>query len=1008
MRILRPSPFPRAFSGLMCFAAWAILAWPGLLTAQQVGSVSGTVLDAVSRQPLSGAQINVEGTLRGSLSDGRGRFVINQVPLGAHTLRVTYIGYGTQTKEVTVTAGAPATVAFELEISAVALDEVVVTGTAGAVERRKVGSSMASMNISQVRESVPVSDFGSALQSRIPGVRSIGVVGGVGAGRALQIRGNNSFSLDQRPVVYIDGVRISAFQNEWATGGGGLVGAKAACCSFSGGAGEDRLSDLNPEEIERIEVLKGAAAATLYGSEASNGVIQIFTKRGRGNSRPQFTANFSYGINRLRENIQTTLNPKFKGPTGFTAWDANEHLVESGPIATVDLSAQGGGEDVTYFVSGGYNFEEGSVKPNWEKRGNLRMNLRWVANDQWTFAINSAFAKNRILSLQSGNNWMSLLGNAVLGNPRKATEAMPYGEPWISVASIKKVDTFDDANRFTGGLTATYQPTTWFSNKFTVGMDNIDEQKTRLLPFGEYYTYVGTVGERNLGYRRSLTWTADYLGTITRDLMTDLNSELSFGAQGFWEQASNEMATGRGFAGPGVTVVSGAAITFGEESYVETVNVGMFLQDRLSWKDKLFATVGLRVDGNSAFGENYGLKKYPKVDAAYQISREGFLPDVISNLKLRGAIGQAGKFPGAFDQFQTYSAQSVLNDLAGVSPANPGNADLKPETTTEIEAGFDAGFFEDKLGLTFTYYYAHTTDALLGIQKPASMGFPQSRLENVGEIENRGWEATLNFTPVNTSALRWTMDFNLDGNKNKILDLGSQATWQKISRWEGGDWRTGGTLVTDSVKILGSHRLGYPVRSQWSREIIAWNPTTKKHTRSTLYFYEGPPLPTFNASMTHTFTFGDFRVSGLMSMQRGSTFNNGDRPFRVRQYAGDEYLGLFDFNKLDANGNPTPTAAADSLLDYMTLFTPYDSRNTVKLREVSVSYTMPSGISNRLGLDRTVLTLSGQNLYWWDDCHCMDPDMNYLGGDTGGQSGFLAQPQSRKFLFSVRTAFGAR
>lgn len=1000
MRIPSVSPFLRASSLLTCLSVWAVLAWPGLLTAQATGGVAGTVVDAVSRQTLSGAQITVEGTGRGSLSDGRGRFVINQVPTGAQTLRVTYIGYGTQTKAITVTAGAGVAVAFELQISAVALDEVMVTGTAGNVERRKVGSSMASMNVEQVRESVPIADFGSALQARIPGVRSIGVVGGVGAGRALQIRGNNSFTLDQRPVVYIDGVRVNTYQLEW-----GWM-AQAACCAFSGGAGEDRLSDLNPDEIERIEVLKGAAAATLYGSEASNGVIQIFTKRGRSNSRPQFTMNVNYGVNRLRENIQTTLNPRFKGPQGFQAWDANEHLIESGPIQGVDLSAQGGGEDVTYFVAGAFNYEEGSVKPNWQKRGNLRMNLRWVASNEWTFAINTAYSRNRILSLQSGNNWMSLLGNAVLGNPRKATDKQPYGEPWIAVSSIKKVDTFDDANRFTAGMTATYQPYSWFTNKITVGMDNVDEEKSRMMPFGEFYTYVGTVGERNLGYRRSSTWTADYLGTMNFTPMEDLTSELSFGAQGFWEKASNQMATGRGFAGPGVTVVSGGSTTFGAESFVETINVGMFAQNRFSFWDKLFATVGLRVDGNSAFGTNYGLKKYPKVDLAYQISREGFLPSVISNLKLRGALGQAGKFPGAFDQFQTYSAQSVLNDLAGVSPYNPGNADLRPETTTEAEVGFDAGLFEDKVGLTFTYYRAKTTDALLEVNRPPSEGFPQRRLENAGVIQNKGWEATLNVTPVNTSALRWSVDLNLDGNENKILDLGPQAVWQKVQRWEGGDWRTGGKVVTDSVRILGLHYEGYPVRSQWTREITAWDPVKKVHTRSTLNFYEGRPLPNFNASLANTFTFGAFRVYGLVSMQRGSTFSNSDRPYRARQGAGDEYLGLFDFNKLDAQGNPSNTAVADSLLNYFTLTSPYDSRDNFRLREVSVSCTVPGGISDRVGLGRTVVTLSGQNLMWWDDCNCMDPDMNYLGGNTLGQSGFLAMPQSRKLLLSIRTSFG--
>jgi TonB-dependent starch-binding outer membrane protein SusC len=990
----RENFWSRAFGLIPVLAFAGLVALPGLLAAQQTGSVTGTVIDAVNRLPIAGAQVSVEGTQRGSLTDARGRFLIVGVPAGTHTVRVTFIGFGTQTQQVTVAAGQAAQVAFELQISAVTMDEVVVTGTAGAVERRKVGSSMATLNVNQVQENIPVRDFGTALQARIPGVRSVGTVGGVGASRALTIRGTSSFNLDQRPVVYVDGIRVDSNQYEW-----GWM-ASAACCAFSGGHGEDRLSDLNPEDIERVEVLKGAAAATLFGSEASNGVIQIFTKRGRSNSRPQFTVSMSSGFNRLRENIPTKLYPEFAGPQGFRALDANQQLIENGLINTVDLTAQGGGEDVTYFVSGGYGFEEGSVKPNWQKRGNLRMNLRWVASDHWTFAINTAYARNRLLALQSGNNWMALLGNARLGSPLKATEDAPYGEPWIPVKNIREVDTFDDASRWTGGITATYAPTSWFSNKLTVGLDNVDEEKARILPFGFYYTYVGEAGERNLGFRRAQNFTADYLGTMAFRLFEDLGAELAFGAQGFWETASRQMATGRGYAGPGVTTVGGASLTFGDEGFVETVNIGLFAQNRFSYKDRLFSTVGVRVDGNSAFGENYGLKTYPKVDVAYQVPRGGMLPDLVSNLKLRGAVGQAGKFPGAFDQFQTYTPTAVLTDVAGVTPNNPGNADLKPETTLELEGGFDAGLFNDRLGVVFTFYRAKTTDALLGITRPPSEGFSSSRLENVGEILNTGWELTLNFTPVNTADLRWSVDLNLDGNRNEILSLGDQAQYLKINK------KVGGEFVVDSVLYLGGHYVGYPIRGNWGREITGWNATGKTHTRSTFNLWQGPNLPTFTASLANTLAFGAFRVYGLVSTDRGAVFNNGDRPFAIRQNAGDELLGLYDFENRDAKGNPTRTAAADSLANYFTLSGAYDSRDEIRIRELSVSYTVPDGISNRVGLGRTLVTLSGQNLHWWDSSNSMDPAMVYSGGSSFNYSGFLAMPQARKFLLSIRAGFG--
>ncbi|MEJ2539264.1 MAG: TonB-dependent receptor plug domain-containing protein, partial [Gemmatimonadota bacterium] len=348
-------------AALAVLMAMAVTAAP---SAAQTGAVTGAVVDATSGSPINGAQVSIEGTTLGGLSNAQGRYLILNVPTGERTVRVTYLGYRTEEVTVSVTAGDPTQVDFRLQVSAVTLDEVVVTGTAGAVEQRKLGQKIASLSLDNIQQDVPLEGFGQALEGRIPGVRSVGVAGGVGAGRELRIRGTSSFSLGQRPVVYIDGVRVDTNANEW----GSLAGA--TCCAFSGGAGEDRLSDINPEEIDRVEVLKGAAAATLYGSDASGGVIQIFTKKGRSNSPPRFTFSTSLGFNRHRENFPTSLYPNFTGPDGFQAWDANETLIENGLINSYDITAQGGGQDVTYFIAGGLSYEEGSVKPNDQTRGN--------------------------------------------------------------------------------------------------------------------------------------------------------------------------------------------------------------------------------------------------------------------------------------------------------------------------------------------------------------------------------------------------------------------------------------------------------------------------------------------------------------------------------------------------------------------------------------------------------------------------------------------------------------
>jgi TonB-dependent SusC/RagA subfamily outer membrane receptor len=972
--------------GLVAVLFWAS---PGVA---QTGTVTGTVVDRSTNLPLNGVQVSVVGTNRGGLTDGRGRFVIPSVPAGQQTVEAVFIGYRTGQEQVTVTAGGTTTVEFDLSIAAVSLDEVIVTGTAGAVERRQLGASVASVDVNKVQETVPVADVGQVLQARIPGVRSIGNVGGVGASRDLRIRGTSSFSLGQRPVIYVDGVRIDTRQTEWGETPG-------SCCSFSGGAGEDRLGDINPNDIERIEVIKGPAAGTLFGSEGSNGVIQIFTKKGRSDSAPNWSLAATGGFQRYKSNFETKLYPRFTGPDGFRAFDANEQLIENGGYMAADATVQGGGNAVTYFVSGGYTDEQGSIQPNWSRRGNLRLNLHWLAGDKLSFDVTSAFTRNRIASLQSGNNWTSLLGNAILGVPYNACvesptcgeDHRPYGEPWVSVRAIQNMETFDDAVRWTGGATINYNVSDAFTNKFQVGLDQVNEEKIRFTPFGYPYVYI-PAGEKSLGYRNARTITLDYLGTLKYDLASSLGAQLSVGAQGFWDSERRNFALGRGYAGPGVTTVGGGTVKDAVERFEEEIQVGFYGQNRLAFQDKLFLTVGVRVDGNSAFGDNYGLQTYPNVQLSYDMTNETFVPSFFTQLRLRGAIGTSGLAPGAFDKFQTFTPFVALDDQSAIRADDSGNDELSPEKTTEFEGGFEAGFLNDRVGVEFTAFKAITKDALATIAVAPSAAFGDAPRSNIGELQNTGWEAAIRVTPIESRTLRWSTDLRLDGNTNKITDLGRDPAADTI------------------ILRRGGLDLGYPVLDVWTRAINGYDAATNKHTRTDTSVFFGPALPTRNISLGNELTFGAFRLYGLVTHESGAVFGHSDRPYRIRFRTGDEYLGLLDYSNCTTNTrcveSEMRTTSSDSLFDYMNLVTPVSERDNFRLREVTMTFTVPDGFTSRFGLGRTVLTLAAKNVQWWDDCHCMDPNMNYLGGaDLSQASSFLGQPQPRQFLLSVRTTF---
>ncbi len=988
--------------GGLAALAWTVALLAGSAGAlwAQAGVVIGKVTDR-SGQPLGSAQVSMPGMQRGIVSDARGEFVIRGLPAGTYTLEVRRIGYRSEAQQVTVPASGSVQVTFALTVSAVSLDEVVVTGTGGGTERRKLGAAVASVEAGMITEETPVASFSSLLQARVPGVRSIGITGGAGSSKDLRIRGTSSMQLRQRPVVYVDGVRIDTKQAQYL----GNQSMGTACCAIDGGAGGDRLNDLNPEDIERVEIIKGPAAATLYGSEATNGVIQIFTKKGRASSAPRWSLSYAGGFNRLRPNLGTKLYPRFfsvDAATGDTIWgkDANQAMIESGLHQDVNINVQGGGEALTYFVAGGFLFDEGSIKPNDEKRGNLRVNLNWTATDKWSFEVNSAYTRNSTTLLQSGNNWTSLLGNALLGNPRTASKTRPFGEPWVAIADIKKLHAVSAVDRWTGGLTANFTPLRRFTHRLTLGADVVNEETSKFFPFGSYYTYVNTAGEKDLGYRSFKSLTFDYLGRLSLDLPAGIGSELSFGTQGFWEEDRRNMAVGKGYAGPGVTLVSGGAQTIASELYTKTVNMGIFAQNRFSVRDRLFLTGGFRLDGNSAFGKNYGFQFYPKGDLAYVLSEEGFLPGFISNLKLRAAAGMSGLTPGAFDQFRTFQPLTVLDDNTGVFPDSPGNAELAPEKTLGLEGGIEAGFFQDRLGVDFTVYRQKTSNALLSVPLAASQGFNQGQLQNVGKMQNQGWELALNAAIIESGHFRWSSTVSMDGNRNKILDLGPRAIC--------------GVSKLDNKQYckLGAFRTNYPVNVLFGQTIVGDSALTsgptasnlwgRTHIRSDTAVYRGDPLPHWTGSVANTFEFGAFRLYGLVSWERGATFNNADRPYAIRFSTGDEYLSTFDFS----GPVPVKTYRSDSLQNYFQLVGAFDKRDNIRLRELSLSYQLPATVVSKVGLGRTSLTLSGQNLMWWDNCHCREPNANWQGGsDFGFTTDFLGAPQPRKFVATIRTSF---
>lgn len=935
-----------------------------------VGTVTGTVVDAATRRPLASAQIFVVGSALGTLTNNTGRFLIPNVPDGTVRLRAQLIGYGIAEQEVVVTDGQTVTVTFELRQEALALDEVVVTGAAGATSRRRVGNTLATVNAADLVAKSPVLNFTELIQGRATGVAMLPTGGTVGTGGSIRIRGLTSVTQSNNPLIYIDGVRMDISS----------VGAGV------GGQQPTRLTDINPNDIDRIEIVKGAAATTLYGTQGSNGVIQIFTKRGQSGA-PQWTFDMEQAAERLDgSRMPGRLWTQFEGPTGFRARDPQE-IIQTGHHQSYAMSANGGTEALRYFVSGKYLSQEGSVNPdvNWLKQFSARMNLDVAASPTFDISLNFGYT-NPLLRLPDNDNALhGVYSQVVSGIPYTATEDRMWGERWGSHAINQTVETYQEVQRVTGGIRFEHRPREILRHSLTLGLDFYSQEDKRYFPYG-FKGSGNNLGAISVWQRRFNDVTFDYRALLNLNLTPSITSEFAAGLQGNFSDNVRTLAQGRDFPAPGVTTVSAAAVRTADENRVEEVNAGFFLQETLGFGNRLFLTAGLRLDGNSAFGDDFPFKAYPKVSVAYTLSDELFWPsDRIQSLKLRAAYGTSGRAPAQFAADRTFTPISAENGLPAVSPWNVGDPNLGPETSHELEVGLDAGVWENRLGIELTYYNQRTEDALVQRQYPPSQGFDRLQLANIGEVRNRGFEAAIRALLITTPATDWDVRLQLSRQSNEVVSLGNTPPFS------GG----GSTRIVE----------GYPVLGKWTRVMESWDPATRRHSATEDLVYRGDAMPSHRGSLSSSLRFlSDFTLTAMADWAGGHHQVNFARGWAIGKLTGDEYLSLLDAPR----GGRTP--ASDSLLNLWQVVGNsgwVERADFLKLREVSLSYQLPDRWMSPFRMRSSSVRISGRNLlthapHWTGP----DPEVNTQGhSDLARGVDFNTMPSARRWSLAFRTMF---
>ncbi len=970
-----------------------LVVFSGAAMAQ--GEVAGTVVDAATRQPIAGVQMTVEHTTLGTVTTSDGRFRIDNVPSGQLTIVARRIGYASHS--LTATAG-DTTLAFALTPQALNLDQVVVTGTAGGQQKREIGNAVSQIDAATVTKYAPVANFQDLLQGRAPNVDIMPGSGQVGTGSRIRVRGTSSLGLAQTPLIYVDGVRLDNAQST------GPVNQAFGSASIS------RWNDIDPNDIDHIDILKGPAAATLYGTEAANGVINIITKHGASGS-PEFTFSTKQGTNFL-------MNPAGLFPTNYQMVDGSIQSIDydqlrsaygkdffrDGRYQQYYAGVSGGTGMFQYYMAGTREQSQGAEYPNDLSKTNGRANLTLNLSDKLTIQGNARYLSGRT-NLPAEAGYGGTVWSTILMDPSTIpTRQLGFGSS-TPEAYDAEYHFLQDVGKFTGGFTITHRPTSWLSHRLIFG---IDETHTTDVEFAEridslapFFGTDATQGYLVRGLTNSAYRTFDYSATATFDLPSDFTSATSAGMQYYRSRVDATTVSGSMFAAPGQMSIDG--LTQKDEPFQEltaNASLGFYVQEQIGWKDRRYLTLALRSDDNSAFGRDFNRVYYPKASLSWVMSDEPFWHlGFVNSLRLRAAYGETGAQPNAFTALRSYVSVAGPNGGAAVTPFSLGNPDLGPERGKEIEAGADASMWNDRLALEFTWYRRTTTDAILDRQIAPSVGFASTQFINAGEIRNHGFEVITRITPVQNETVRWDAQFAYANNNNKIIDLGIPGL----------DFVSAGQYV--------QHHVGYPVGSWFAKRVVsatldadgtAIDPMCDDGNGGTIAcasapnVYLGNGIPKHEGSLQNTVTlWGRLRVGALFDFQRGQKKLDGNTRVRCLDIAGRCPEVMFP-----ERYSPAIVWGAQNVSTYPGWL--IEDASFVKLRDVSVSYQLPDEWVQRFRATNASVSLQAHNLHTWTDYTGLEPEANFLGGSRGGGNAPWEQtvlPQLSSFMVAVSLTF---
>ncbi len=1001
---------PRAVARALLLLAIALAP----LSAQTAtGGVTGKVTERGTDRPLGEARVVVTGTAVVVYTNAQGEYRVPAVPAGVRQVTAYKVGFQAANDTVRVIAGQTATLNLAMNMSRVQLTDVVVTGTVGNQERRAQAAVVTSVDMGDLASRSPAQSFSQLLQSRVPSVSVNSASGTAGASRRINIRGASSVNLSNQPLIFIDGIRLVEGQPGFGAGG------QAA----------DRLNNLNPDDIESIEVVKGPAAATLYGADASAGVIQIITRKGRAGV-PRFTQSIStefgsvdqawtppsnYAFCSAASILPASTNPLCRGQTTTTLVADNplvrEGAFRTGNIGNFGYKASGGGAGYGYFVSLNKDLQTGTLPNNEFGRQSLRTNFNFLPDPRVTVNASLSINQARVKAPDNDNNIYGFLGGGLLGTPLSRTDDGTGSDGWFGferdVKAISAIDRTLITRGTTAGVTVNYVPMAWFTHRLTLGGDIVQDLQTSYFPLNSRGAYTGLLNTGSNTQTRTGTqrYTVDYLANVERDF--GANDAFTMNASAGFQiiQTSSEFinVTGTGFVTNSNNVIGSASQTSGSGGVTEVRQRGYVSQLQVGHLDRRFLQVGLRVDEFSVFGSEVAPAVLPKIGGSWVVSDEPFFSGMnrfVNSLRVRAAWGQTGRAPGAGAALTTFSsAPSIVGTsvVSGAVPANPGNAELKPERGQELEFGFDASFFSDRLGVEVTYFDKTTNDLILSQPLPPSLGFTQNPQVNIGQVKNSGFELTVNATPFQNDFITWDVRGGMATLKNELTDLGGVAPFGTLNRFTP----------------------GYQLGAWVSKRIRTIDEATGVVTVADTLEVVGNQFPTFEATLTNTVTLWDqLTITAQLDTKRDFLVYNNTAFFRetqlVRSNSRLDTLVLPRLERLRRYGNPTAgqpafrqeNGANTTVNEVRDAF--LQPGDFVRFRELGVTWAIPDKwVSLVGGVQSASIGFAIQNVALWTNKGFTGSDPEVISNATAqfSRDDFLTLPNPRTTVVRLNLTF---